>query len=185
MKKRRNVILVNPPFQFRFMLYVVSFLVALSFIYPLVIDGLFEHFTRLLMERGMAMDMGGVQSTRNDVFWLLIGVQCTFLLIACVVSFFISHRIAGPLHKLKQTMDSARNGTINRNLAFRKKDHFQELAESYNGLVAALSASPGGVDVERVSNVIARIEEAMKSAPSEMREQLAAAIADLKKIRSA
>jgi hypothetical protein len=56
------------------MLYVVSFLVALSFIYPLVIDGLFDHFTRLLMERGMAMDMESVQSTRKDVFWLLIGV---------------------------------------------------------------------------------------------------------------
>lgn len=180
MKKRRNVLLINPSFQFRFMLYVVSFLVALSFIYPLVIDGLFDHFTRLLMERGMAMDMDGVQATRDDVFWLLIGVQCTFLLIAAVVSFFISHRIAGPLYKLKQTMDSAREGEINRNLAFRKKDHFQELAASYNGLVASLS---GGVNVEQVSTVIARIENAMKSSSGEVREQLAAAVADLKKIR--
>ena len=181
MKKRRNVLIINPRFQFRFMLYVISFLVALSFIYPLIIDGLFDHFTRLLMERGMAMDMDGVRSTRNDVFWLLIGVQCTFLLIACVVSFFISHRIAGPLHKLKQTMDSAREGTVNRNLAFRKKDHFQELAESYNALVASLS---GGADVERVSTVIARIENVMKSTSGDTREQLSAAVADLKKIRS-
>jgi methyl-accepting chemotaxis protein len=181
MKKRRNVLLINPQFQFRFMLYVVSFLLALSFIYPLVIDGLFDHFTRLLVERGMSSDLQTIQSTRQDVFWLLIGVQGTFLLLASFVSFFISHRIAGPIYKLKQTMDAAREGAINRNLVFRKKDHFQEITESYNALMASLA---GDVNLERVSNVIAQLEELEKTASDEARVALRAAIVDLKKVRN-
>ena len=49
-----------------------------------------------------------------------------------IISIFQSHKIAGPLFKVKRFLKSIREGKIPEKVAFRKGDHFQDLASDLN-----------------------------------------------------
>lgn len=59
-----------------------------------------------------------------------VGVTC-FLLIV-LGGIVISHRVAGPLYRLRHHMDDVSKGKTYDNVKFRHKDYFPELADSFN-----------------------------------------------------
>src|ERR1700722_2099189 len=99
MAYRRRNFLINRPFQFRFSLYVCSWLIALSFVYPAIVHNLFELFFRFLAHEPGGPPIESLLSTRREVLTLLIVLQLVLLLITFLISVFMSHRIAGPLYK--------------------------------------------------------------------------------------
>ena len=56
------------------------------------------------------------------------------------VSIFLSHRIAGPLFKLRRALSDLRDGKLH-SIQFRKFDHFQELSTEYNQTVETIKES--------------------------------------------
>jgi sensor histidine kinase YesM len=154
---RRSVFLVNKPFQIRFAIYVCSFLIALSAIYPLIVHNLFDYFINRLDPMGPSVE--AIESTRNEIVWLLVFLQATFLTACFIISVFMSHRIAGPLFKLRKFMANASKGQIGEKLSFRKADYFREIALEYNGMMSGIR---GIIDknMEAVSATIAQIERA-------------------------
>src|SRR5262245_23833505 len=129
---RRSIFLVNRSFQLRFSLYVCAWLFALSFIYPLVVKSLFDYFIRYAALDPSGPPLEAIQHTRNDVLMLLVLFQLIFLGITFMMSLFMSHRIAGPLYKLRTFFEEAAKGVYRPELSFREKDHFHELAQDYN-----------------------------------------------------
>lgn len=68
---------------------------------------------------------------------LAIIVLVIFVVMTIIV-IFISHRIAGPLHRLKQYMQSVGKGDFSVRLRFRTYDEIHDVADSFNEMVEGL-----------------------------------------------
>ncbi len=64
--------------------------------------------------------------------WIYIWSAMISLSVLIWFAFRMSHRIAGPLYRLKMAMLKTATGKKIKKLAFREKDYFQELADSFN-----------------------------------------------------
>jgi methyl-accepting chemotaxis protein len=137
-KFRRSILIIDRKFQLRFAVYVCSWLFALSFVYPLIINTLFDFFVRsaLLDPNGQAAKT--LHHVQIEVFWLLALLQVVFLIITFMNSLFMSHRICGPLYKLRKHFERVKAGDLKGQLSFRGKDYFKDLAEDFNQMVDGL-----------------------------------------------
>ena len=98
----------------------------------------------------MGPELARIESTKSDMLGLLVFLQLLFLVVTFSVNIFISHRIAGPLYKLRRFFEQAATGNTGPTLYFRKGDHFQDLAASYNQMMAGLNS--------KISEAAAEIE---------------------------
>jgi methyl-accepting chemotaxis protein len=176
---KRSVFLINKSFQIRFCLYVCSWLIALSAVYPIVVYNLFGYLIRYVSLDPFGPPLEGILKTRTEVLWLLVVFQLVFALATFLISIFISHRIAGPLFKLGRFMDTARGGNLKEKLTFRKTDHFQDLAIRYNEMVDGLRVIVGK-NQEQITSATKQVEAALKGASPESRRELESALASLR-----
>jgi methyl-accepting chemotaxis protein len=144
-KYRRSIFLINRPFQLKFAFFVCSWLFALSLAYPLVIYNLFDLFFRYLSRDPNGPGLAALQTFRQEIIFLLATFQIFFLIITFMISIFVSHRIAGPLYKLKNFFKQNGGGKLSPDLHFRKNDHFQDVAHEYNLMLSKLRAELRGV----------------------------------------
>lgn len=68
----------------------------------------------------------------------MIGSVCFSVVVFAVVGIFLSHKIAGPLYRLKRIMLEIGKGTLPRELRFRKGDHMHDMADALNEMVTGL-----------------------------------------------
>jgi methyl-accepting chemotaxis protein len=176
---KRSVFLINRSFQLRFCLYVCSWLIALSAVYPIVVYNLFGYLIRYVSLDPFGPPLEGILKTRSEVLWLLVIFQFVFALATFLISIFISHRIAGPLYKLGRFLEGVRGGNLKEKLIFRKTDHFQDLAIRYNDMVDGLRGIVGK-NQEKIASAAKGIEAAMKSSSGESRRELEGALASLR-----
>ena len=126
---------------------------------------------------------------RKEIILLLAFFQIVFLLITFMISIFVSHRIAGPLYKLKNFLRQNGGGKLSPDLYFRKNDHFMDVAEEYNLMLSKLRGEFRGVreglataandldgqlssisagekpDPEQIKRVVALLHEASEKVP--------------------
>lgn len=171
---RREIFLINKKFQLRFAAYVCVWLLAISFVYPVIIYNLFDFFVR----NASKLTALNMSSTRNEILWMLGFFQAIFLTITFIMSIFLSHRIAGPLYKLTLFF---RAGDPTRELFFRKADHFHELAVDYNHMMHGIRDRMDH-QISCAADAISQIERAMEQADPSTQERLRAAIASLREI---
>lgn len=139
--KRANF-LINKRFQLKFAFFVCSWIFALSMIYPIIIYNLFEYFMKLASDptvRAQSLTPERVKMIENQVLFLLGLLQLLFLAITFMLSIFLSHRIAGPLYKLRRSLEEIARGNFDLRITFRKNDHFMELQDTFNDMVQHLS----------------------------------------------
>lgn len=68
-----------------------------------------------------------------DILWKpLAGVLVINILILIIANIYYSHRIAGPIHRIKLTLEQKMRGEDVGTVSFRKRDEFQEVAELLN-----------------------------------------------------
>ncbi len=60
------------------------------------------------------------------------------LVMLAILVIFVSHRIAGPLERLKQYMIKVGEGNLDVELQFRKHDEIHDVADTFNVMVAGL-----------------------------------------------
>jgi len=143
---RRKVILINPRFQVMFMSYmVVMTAVAIGIFY-----GANVYFFNEFRQMGMALGLPGdhvffqfltEQRTRMNVIFG-VGSLCAFGALS-LSGLFLSHRVAGPLYRLNKHMKDVAAGRTLRDVKFRKKDFFPELADSYNDQLKLVRGGSG------------------------------------------
>lgn len=184
MFENRSNLLINKKFQVRFAFFVCSWLLPLSLIYPFIIYKFFDLFIHYI-----AVDLSGpalatIEATRQQMFWFLVFIEVVFLLITFLISIFMSHRIAGPLYKLTQHMDSVRRGNFGKELAFRKNDHFSELAEDFNLMMTGIRSifEKNGATANQA---MTQLETILPQVDAQNRKKLESAIATLREIREA
>ena len=103
-----------------------------------VVYWLARHSTTVAIINGRV----GVHSTAE---YLLPLLQQTFLIELCVVSLatifmtvLVSHKIAGPLYRLKVMLAGLGEGDVSTRMHLRQGDQLQKVAESYNEAINKL-----------------------------------------------
>jgi methyl-accepting chemotaxis protein len=182
MRYRRSTFLINRPFQLRFSFYTVSWLTALSFVYPVIIYNLFGFFFHYVASDPMGPPVAGLLKTRQEILWLLILFQVIFLAVTFLISVFMSHRIAGPLYKLGRFFEQTKAGNLQHELRFRKRDHFQDLAEQYNEMIRGLRGLLE-TNIGRIGEAVARIEKSSEGLDPSKRREIEDALATLREVR--
>jgi methyl-accepting chemotaxis protein len=145
--KDRKVLLINPDFQLRLMTYfaVIAILVILVFF---VADTIF--FSNLIMMgRRIGLDEDHIYFAfirREHHTMMIIRLIAATLAVGGIaaVGLVVSHRIAGPMYRLRKHMIAVANGKTRAEVAFRKNDFFPEVADAYNKQLEALKKDPAG-----------------------------------------
>ena len=153
-KYKRSRLLINPEFQYKLIaiFVVVSILMSLFIVafawqsYNSFVSDLNEKGTELSLYTDMVNEF---MEPGAQVFWVpaeyktqitirLLGLTSVLAIVVIILGVFISHRIAGPLHRLNNSFLSIASGKVASNLRFRDHDEFQHLAESFNKCVEQL-----------------------------------------------
>lgn len=135
--KRRNYF-INPKFQLRFLVFIS--IVTTTCMAVLHCSNLyfFWRFRKLGSDFGMAPDhvffqfINEQQVFMDQIFFGTALVAFAAIIMAGVL---FSHRIAGPLFRLKKHMHQISEGGPLEELTFRKKDYFQEIPGEFNAML--------------------------------------------------
>ena len=82
---------------------------------------------------------------------LVIILPLVFLVLAAIV-IFISHRIAGPLHRLKMFMSKVGQGDLSVKLSFRNYDAIHDVADCFNEMVENLRKGKDEIPKKNISD---------------------------------
>jgi len=144
--KRRNY-LINPEFQLRFMAYIsIAVLAGLSVLY---LSNLW--YFDLLLDQGYELGLDPthpyyvfIDDQRTLLHRTYASVSAIVFVLLMTFGLFLSHRIAGPVYRLKLQMQEivAKNGDV-RPVHLRSKDFFPEVADEMNEMLAYLKENEG------------------------------------------
>lgn len=84
-----------------------------------------------------------------------------------------AHRIAGPMHRLKNLLDSIATGDLTHEIQFRRRDEFQDVAQATDQMVEALAARIASVNEKLVQLEGSATDENTKRIATEIRSELA------------
>ncbi|MBL7716400.1 MAG: methyl-accepting chemotaxis protein [Bdellovibrionales bacterium] len=135
MSHKRKLILIDKRFQLRFAFYVSSWIFGLSLVYPLVIQKLLDTLVRISSLDTTGVSFQQATAARETSIAALVLFQIIYLVITLFISIFLSHRIAGPLTKLKNVFKDFSEGKPVGMVRFRKSDHFHDLADDFNRII--------------------------------------------------
>ncbi len=131
----RKNFLINPRFQLSFLAYtlVVSIL-TIAFFWA---SDYFFFYKFKQLGQGLGLPSNHVffqflneqHATKNTYYAIAALVSLTFL---SIWGLLLSHRVAGPLYRLRKHLHSVAQGDTLSDVRFRKGDFFQEVADAYN-----------------------------------------------------
>jgi len=121
---KRSIFLIDPKFQIRFSLTVASLVFLTSLIYPFIfmgfIDELSNHVPHLAEQ---------FLTSRNQLVIFLMIIQFILTVIVFIIFIFMTHKVAGPMYKLRSHLNAIRDGEVITPLRFRGGDYFTDVAE--------------------------------------------------------
>ncbi len=121
---KRSTFLINPPFQLKFSLIVCSIIFLSTLVYPVII---FDFFSLFVAQNPSAVQ--NVVNTQRNLIIFLFVIQVIITALVFIVFIFLTHKIAGPMYKLKNHLASIREGNPITTLTFRNGDYFPDVAE--------------------------------------------------------
>jgi hypothetical protein len=134
-KKFRKRLLVNPAFQFSFMKYILGIALGTVLIFYVAKVLFFRQLSSELGTLGFGPDhaiFGMVTNQSRRMDGILAAAAVIEALFLTWMGLRLSHRVAGPLLRLKNEMLRTAQGGEVTPLKFRDGDYFEDLAEAYN-----------------------------------------------------
>ncbi|MGZ3701029.1 MAG: hypothetical protein ACXWSD_04565 [Bdellovibrionota bacterium] len=153
----RRHILINPTFQVKFALLFTLAVLVFASIFPIFVYTLFESMEKHTLFSKSASALSALREARSDMIVFFIVVTVVTAATAFLLALFHSHRIAGPLYKLRMSMVAMQQGVLNQHIKFRNKDNFTEMADGFNSMTDAIFIRRRR-DFERVNSVIPKLE---------------------------
>ncbi len=146
MKKQSNrrIYLINPKFQ----LSIISYALFISVITIAVFYMSNLYFIGKLVSVGTSLNYSPdhpffafireQKKMMHSVFLVTASTVCLTIVIGGLI---LSHRIAGPVFRLQEYLESLVENRTFKKLSFRKRDYFSDLAESMNKAIGLLQSS--------------------------------------------
>lgn len=100
---------------------------------------------------------------------IIVGISAV---IGIGVLIFLSHRLAGPLYRFENILDTIKKGDLTQRFKLREKDEFVDLANSINEHTDTLDKNMGHLKagVMEFSQLISKMQTALTSNPSANKE---------------
>ena len=148
---RRKSLVINKQMQKK-IIFAICLFPAISLSVATLIVAV---FCRKLLSEAMMTEAG--LPSLVPLFLFLLGFTIVSGAIVIHQALRFSHRIAGPAHRLIQSIDQVREGDISFRVDLRQGDHLTELADSFNQLLDWLNENPPagvktGSDVVQLGN---------------------------------
>ncbi len=140
-KRKVSNLLINPKFQKKYVFWMSSTGIILTCINATIIYFFTKENYEFLVEM-LEMTDDAKNQMYQELYQIigLLGISSlVFMIIVSIWGIILSHRVAGPLHKLKMSIDNITNGKTDTRVFFRKNDHFQDLAASFNDMMDELT----------------------------------------------
>jgi hypothetical protein len=129
-----TTILINKPFQLK----LLSYFIVLFFMTTLTLYSTTYLFFWNMKEKALKVGIPQghiyfqfLANQKHDMDMLFIGLAVINFMLLVITGFIISHRIAGPIHKIKNFLD---NPDTHGPVHLRQNDFFQELGPIVNKL---------------------------------------------------
>jgi hypothetical protein len=123
-----------------------------------------------------AAQIGKLEARKRLIFWVLIGVGSMLVVGLLFYGIKMTHRVAGPLHKVSLYMAKLQDGTYDTVYNLRKGDHLVDFYAHFKSAHAGMKKWQEE-DVARLKAVIAAAEEGKLEGRS---PEMAAALAELR-----
>ncbi len=130
LREKRNF-LIDPEFQIKLITYFIVLHMVITAIYFTANIYFFNHFEQIGIDNGLRADHIFFKLVQNQEKAMSIIFLVTTFISFIVISLWglvISHKVAGPIHKLCQHL---KRGDKNQ-ITFRTYDFFQNLADDFN-----------------------------------------------------
>jgi hypothetical protein len=130
--------IIDKSFQFKFVMYCLFFNILLSGLFLFSAYRFFRQFEEMGRSAGFPSDHSFFQFIGSQELHLYTNMLWSFLCVfifALIFGIIQSHKIAGPLYRLKiELMKMSKNNGLSP-ISFRKKDYFQYIPEEFNKMI--------------------------------------------------
>lgn len=155
--KRRNYF-VEKKFQAKYILLTVLMLLTYTFLFVVIIFApymLTLYFDYPIAEKA---DAARVILLLHGTIWPWLG---GIILFFGVISIFVSHKVAGPLFRIKKALTQITNGDLSVVIKLRKWDDLKDLADHINKLIEELRTFVNTLknDYDLLSDYIQELEQ--------------------------
>lgn len=132
--KRKNYF-IEKRFQTKYVLLTIIMLFTYTFLFVIIIFA--PYILKLYLNYPLAekAEAAKVLLLLHGTIWPWIGGVILFF---GAVSIFISHKVAGPLFRVKKTLSQVTKGDLNVSIRLRKGDDLKDVAEHVNLLIEKL-----------------------------------------------
>ena len=135
---KRKVLLINPRFQLTFLMYMI--VIALTIILVLYVANVY--FFKRSYEAGQRLGLPPdhiyftfIDNQRGAMRWIFALASGVTVINLAFWGLYLSHRVAGPIFRLRKHMADMADGRTDKEVGFRSRDFFPELADSFNQFV--------------------------------------------------
>jgi len=153
----RKKFFIDKQLQTKFILYTILLLMLYTLIFVAILFvPYFIHLSSNYPLKAQAEAASMVLSLHKSI-WPALAFVVLFL---GVLSIFVSHKVAGPIYRLKRSMNEIAAGSIDMDIKFRRRDQLHDLAASVNLVIHELRCLVQVLenDHDVVSNCISDIE---------------------------
>lgn len=161
-QKRRNYY-IDKQFQTKYMLLTMLLLLAYTFAFLIII---FAPYILTLFLEGYSL-AEKAEASRALLFLhgtVWPGIACVILLFGAL-SIYVTHKIAGPMYRIKKSIAEITDGNLELNITLRKGDDLKDLAEHINRLTGEMRnfVSRLKLDYDLLSDYSKQIEQDIKA----------------------
>lgn len=132
---KRRIFFIEKDFQAKFMLKFLALVAAAGFVTTCALYFLTMQSSTVYFVNSRAV----VQTTARFLLPLLVqtvlAVTVVTSIAALAVTLFVSHKIAGPIYRLKKVMKEVGDGDLSGEFRIRQKDQLQDLAGSFSDMI--------------------------------------------------
>jgi len=133
-------LIVNRRFQFRYVFMVALSGLLLAVMYSWIFYSYTQENYSILVDLAPMTDEVKAQLYQElSRIILLLGIgSFAFILVSSFIALVFSHRVAGPLYHFRRVFEEVRAGKTEARIRLRPNDEFQDVAESFNGMLDEL-----------------------------------------------
>jgi methyl-accepting chemotaxis protein len=142
--KRRNYF-IKKEMQGRYILSFFIFVIFSSILYAIIFSMLSsDSMTIVYKDNSLTLGKTPYMLLANmlKANWLLI---LSGGLLGVIIAIFLTHRFAGPIYRLEQSVQKMSDGDLTFDIMLRKYDEGQELAQALNGFKEGLAGDIGSM----------------------------------------
>ena len=178
--KRKNYF-IDKNFQTKFILKFCLIVIVSSILIGGILFFLSRNSTTVTIENTK------VTVKRTSDFILPVMIQTILIvsvssaLVVALLTIFISHKIAGPLYRLKKEIDALGDGNLGVNFYIRTDDQLQNLSGSLNQMVSSLRAKHLELK-EKLKDINKSLEGNRLCLPDKEKEEMLKKLNDLESI---